>query len=107
MRYRDRHEDERDGGRGRKRVRKTEREIPNTNVETLKTEQHMFWSADVERGQPDAYDNTLINKTTELKEPLRYALICLVFFPAHPAGKKPGGHMINVYICRRRERHDI
>ena len=70
MRYRDRHEDERDGGRGRKRVRKTEREIPNTNVETLKTEQHMFWSADVERGQPDAYDNTLINKTTEVNPDL-------------------------------------
>jgi hypothetical protein len=49
-------------------VRKTQGEIPNTNVETLKTEQHMFWSADVERGQPDAYDNTLINKTTELNQ---------------------------------------
>ena len=49
---------------------KTEREIPSTNVETLKTEQHMFWSADVERGQSDAYDNTLINKTTELNPDL-------------------------------------
>jgi hypothetical protein len=50
LRYRDRHEDERDGGRGRKRVRKTEREIPNTNVGTLKTARHMFWSADVDGG---------------------------------------------------------
>jgi hypothetical protein len=55
LRYRDRHQDERQGGRERERVRKTQREIPNTNVETLKTEQHMFWSADVERGQPDGY----------------------------------------------------
>jgi hypothetical protein len=70
LRYRDRHEDEREGGRERERVRKTQREIPNTNVETLQTEQHMFWSADVERGQPDAYDNTLINKTTELNQDL-------------------------------------
>ena len=34
----------------RERVRKTQREIPNTNVETLQTEQHMFWSADVDGG---------------------------------------------------------
>ena len=37
MRYRGRHEDEREGGREGGRVRKTQREIPNTNVETLKT----------------------------------------------------------------------
>jgi len=76
LRYRDRHEDEREGGRERERVRKTQREIPNTNVETLQTEQHMFWSADVERGQPDAYDNTLINKTTELNQDLSGVLPC-------------------------------
>ncbi len=55
---------------------KTEREIPNTNVETLKTEQHMFWSADVERGQSDTYDNTLIIKTTELNPDLSGVLPC-------------------------------
>jgi hypothetical protein len=34
--------------------------------------------------------------------------ICLVFFPAHPEGKKPGAYMINVYIyIYRREGHDI
>jgi hypothetical protein len=45
LRYRDRHEDERESTARegmRERVRKTQREIPNTNVETLKTEQHMF-----------------------------------------------------------------
>jgi hypothetical protein len=31
-----------DGGRERDRVSKIEREIPNTNVETQKTEQHMY-----------------------------------------------------------------
>ena len=30
----------------------------------------MFLSADVERGQPDAYDNTLTNETTELNQPI-------------------------------------
>jgi hypothetical protein len=45
LRYRDRHEDERGSTARegvRERVRKTQREIPNTNVETLKAEQHMF-----------------------------------------------------------------
>ena len=40
MRYRERHEEEGDGGRERGRERKTE--IPITKVETLKTEKHMF-----------------------------------------------------------------
>jgi hypothetical protein len=51
----------------------------------------------MEREQPDAHGNTFINKTTELNKPLRYALICLVFFPAHPEGNKPGRCMINAY----------
>ena len=75
------------GGRERDRVRKKEREILNTIVWTLKTEQHMFlecwrgaeieWEKQRERFQtqmykhmflecwreaPDAYDKTLINK---------------------------------------------
>jgi hypothetical protein len=45
----------------------------------------MFLSADVERGQPDAYDNTLTNETTELNQPI------------HLSGVLPCGYMINVY----------
>jgi hypothetical protein len=40
LKYRERHEEEGDGGRERDRVRKTE--IPNTNVEKQKTEKHVF-----------------------------------------------------------------
>jgi hypothetical protein len=40
----------------------------------------------------------LINKTTELNQDLSGVL------PAHPEDKKPGGYMINVYICIEGER---
>ncbi len=62
----------------------------------------------MERGQPDAYDNNLINKTTGLNQDLSGVLSYIymyhtstwlqVFFPGHPQGKKPGGCMIHVYI---------
>jgi hypothetical protein len=55
-------------------VRKTQ--IQNTNVETLRTEQHRFLECWRGGGQPDAYDNTLINKTTELNPDLSGVLPC-------------------------------
>jgi hypothetical protein len=52
-------------------------------------------------GQPDAYDDTLINKTTELNQDLSGVL------PAHPEGKKPGGYMLNVYKYTEGKRNMI
>jgi hypothetical protein len=52
-------------------------------------------------GQSVAYDNTFINKTTELNQDLSGVL------PAHPEGKKPGGYMLHVYIYIEGERNMI
>jgi hypothetical protein len=52
-------------------------------------------------GQSVAYDNTLINKTTELNQDLSGVL------PAHPEGKKPGGCMLHLYIYIEGERNMI